>query len=172
MLATVTAAGLLAGPVAAEVLGDPADRDHVTLVLNQALETERTRIEIPWWNPATGHRGGIVIERTFYKDTDTPCRDYRRTVDRPGAPAETLSGTGCRIGPAKWTLDESAGAPANQPQPRTASPAPAEPVGAAEAPAKPRSNAAKPRPQPPVRAPAPPPEPPFPGYTPPAKTDL
>ena len=45
------------------------------------LETARTDVEVPWSNPATGHRGTIMVERTFYRDPSTPCRDYTRTVE-------------------------------------------------------------------------------------------
>jgi surface antigen len=84
---------------------DP-DEAYVGPLLNQALETEKSDEAIPWNNPATGSRGTIVIERTFYRDPRTPCRDYRRTIERPGVPVEEIQGTGCRVGPGRWTLDE------------------------------------------------------------------
>ena len=42
-----------------------ADEDYVERLLNQALETEKSGVEIPWSNPATGSSGTILIERTF-----------------------------------------------------------------------------------------------------------
>jgi surface antigen len=94
-----------------------ADEDYVEALLNQALETEKSGVELPWSNPATGSGGIIVIERTFYRDPRTPCRDYRRTLARVGAAAVEIEGTGCRVGPNEWTLEEDepaslAGAPA------------------------------------------------------------
>lgn len=83
-----------------------ADEDYVGPLVNQALETEKTGVEIPWSNPATGSSGIILIERTFYRDPRTPCRDYRRTLDRVGAPSVEIQGTGCRIGSGRWSLDE------------------------------------------------------------------
>jgi surface antigen len=83
-----------------------ADEDYVAPFVNQALETEKSGVEVPWSNPATGSSGTIVIERTFYRDPRTPCRDYRRTLERAGAPPVTIQGTGCRIGPGRWSLDE------------------------------------------------------------------
>ena len=74
--------------------------------MNQALETEKSGVEIPWSNPATGSSGMIMIERTFYRDPRTPCRDYRRTLERVGAPTAEIQGTGCRIGSGHWSLDE------------------------------------------------------------------
>ena len=53
----------------------------------------------------------IVIERTFYRDPRTPCRDYRRTLERAGAPTVEIQGTGCRIGPGLWSLDEEGAQP-------------------------------------------------------------
>jgi surface antigen len=100
-----------AGTGNAAPAGDPRDQPYLSVVVNQALETERTNVEIPWSNPETAHRGAIVIERTFYRDPRTPCREYRRTTERPGErpgePAALIRGTGCRIGPAVWSLDEA-----------------------------------------------------------------
>jgi hypothetical protein len=90
-------------PLAAQT---DADEDYVGLLINQALETEKSGVEVPWSNPATGSRGTIVIERTFYRDPRTPCRDYQRTLERAGAPPAAIQGTGCRIGPGRWSLDE------------------------------------------------------------------
>jgi surface antigen len=85
---------------------DPSDRSYVLDEVNQALETQRTKVETTWSNPETGNGGTIVIEKTFYRDTGEPCRTYRRTLDRPGAPPLVTEGTGCRIGPARWEIDE------------------------------------------------------------------
>ena len=83
-----------------------ADEEYVEPLLDQALETEKTGVELPWSNPATGSSGTIVIERTFYRDPRTPCRDYRRTLEQAGAPTLEIEGTGCRVGPSRWALDE------------------------------------------------------------------
>ena len=100
----ISTAMLAASPhVAAQPAADEA---YVEPLLNQALETERTGVEVPWSNPATGSSGIIVIERTFYRDPRTPCRDYRRTLERAGAPTVAVEGTGCRVGSGRWTLDE------------------------------------------------------------------
>ena len=88
-----------------------ADRDYVLPLVNQALETQRSNVEKPWFNPVTGNGGTIVIRRTFYLDAAKPCREYRRTVERPGAPALVISGTGCRIGPGEWSLEEEGASP-------------------------------------------------------------
>jgi surface antigen len=97
------AASVVAPDVAAQA---DADEEYVGPLVNQALETEKSGVEIPWSNPATGNSGMILIERTFYRDPRTPCRDYRRTLERAGAPTVEIQGTGCRIGPRRWSLDE------------------------------------------------------------------
>ena len=138
-LATVGAvAGLV--PHGAAAQGD-ADEDYVLPLINQALEAERTGVEVPWTNPATGSRGTIVIERTFHRDPRTPCRDYRRTIERPGGPGMAIQGTGCRIGSGRWSLDEEQPDPAREALFRGA---PREPEATATPPPGPESAAATP----------------------------
>jgi surface antigen len=111
-----------------------ADEDYVGPLVNQALETEKSGVEIAWSNPATGSSGMIVIERTFYRDPRTPCRDYRRTLERAGAPTVEIQGTGCRVGAGRWSLDEEEPRSlARATAPARAGPAP--PAEPAEAPA-------------------------------------
>jgi surface antigen len=114
---------------APHLVAQVADEDYVEPLLNKALETEKTGVELPWSNPATGSGGIIVIERTFYRDPRTPCRDYRRTVEQAGAAAVEIEGTGCRVGPNEWTLEEE------EPASLAAAPAPA--AGPAPAPDEP-----------------------------------
>jgi surface antigen len=122
---------------AADLAAQVADEDYVEPLLNQALEAEKTGVELPWSNPDTGSRGIIVIERTFYRDPGTPCRDYRRTLERTGAPVLEIQGTGCRVGPREWALDEQ------EPASLAAAPAP----GAGPAPDEPfLPEAARPEP--------------------------
>ena len=105
LLAVLWIAATVAAPrdVAAQA---EADEEYVGRLVNQALETEKSGVEIPWSNPATGSSGMIVVERTFYRDPRTPCRDYRRTLEPTGAPAVEIQGTGCRIRSGRWSLDE------------------------------------------------------------------
>ena len=101
-------AALLAPPVArgAVLSEDPGDQTYLTIAINEALETRKTDVEIALRNPDTGSQGTLVIERTHYRDPTTPCRDYRRVVERAGSPLSEVRGTGCRIGKALWSLDE------------------------------------------------------------------
>jgi hypothetical protein len=116
-------AAALAGT--ADLAAQMADEEYVAPLLERALETEKTDVELSWSNPDTGSSGIIVIERTFYRDPGTPCRDYRRTIERAGTPPFEIQGTGCRVGPSEWELDEEG------PASLAASPAP----GAGPAPA-------------------------------------
>lgn len=124
MLAVVL---LVAAPAVgrADTAGDRRDQPYLSTIVNRALETERTNTDIPWSNPETGHRGVLVIERTWYRDPQSPCRDYRWTLERNGRPAELINGTGCRIGPAVWRLDERpAASPLRTPDPSAPLPVP------------------------------------------------
>ncbi len=85
---------------------DIRDLPFVLDAVNDALETARTNTQVPWENPATGNSGVIVVEKTFYPSPETPCRQYRRTFNRPGRGAMMTRGTGCRVGPARWKIEE------------------------------------------------------------------
>jgi surface antigen len=152
---------LVAAPAAglADTAGDRRDQPYLSTIVNQALETERTNIDIPWSNPETGHRGVLVIERTWYRDPQSPCRDYRWTLERGGRPAELINGTGCRIGPAVWRLDERpASSPLRTPDPSAPLPvpgsAPSAPASAPDPSSAPDTTAPAPTPQtaPPAQA--------------------
>jgi hypothetical protein len=120
---------LLALPAPRLAAQADADEEYVGPLISEALETQRTGVEVPWTNPATGSSGIIVVERTFYRDPRTPCRDYRRTLERAGGPTLTIAGAGCRTGSGRWSLDEESPAPATEARPRSAprAPEPAEP---------------------------------------------
>jgi surface antigen len=117
LLLALLVLGSGASPAAAQV----SDDAYLQSVLTQVLETEKTGVEVPWSNEDTGSRGTIVIERTFYLDPNSPCRDYRRTEEQPGGSTLISQGTGCRVGPNDWTLDE------RTPVRETATPSPATP---------------------------------------------
>lgn len=142
-------------PALAATGGDPRDQPYLSTIVSQALETERTKVEVPWSNPETGNRGTLVIDRTWYRDPQSPCRDYRWTLERAGHPTETISGTGCRIGPAVWRLDEGASA-SSSPDPAASLPVPgssptkSDPAAAAPAPSS--ASASAPQPAPAARA--------------------
>ena len=148
---------------------DP-DEAYVGPLINQALESQRTGVAVPWTNPTTGSSGTIVVERTFYRDPRTPCRDYRRTVERAGGAAVAIEGTGCRIGSGRWSLDEEEPAPTREARPRSA---PRAPGVAAPPAAEPESAAVPPSCPPPSAAPAACEEPAATvDYTMPARTEL
>ena len=111
------------GPVRAK--DDPSDAAVVIPLVKQTLEFERTGTDLKWSNPETGSRGVIRVERTYYRDPKTPCRDYIRTTKRPDGAETTTRGTGCRMSDGRWFLDEK--------PPTAGAPAPAVPSAAARA---------------------------------------
>jgi len=84
---------------------DPRDAAFLAPVLQRALETARTNVEVPWNNPTTGSRGTIMVERTFYREPETPCRAFVRTLEPPGAAREVTKGTGCRSSSGLWLIE-------------------------------------------------------------------
>jgi len=119
VIAIAVVAAFLLSPIGRRTVlasEDPRDRSYALDQVNQALETQRTMVETRWLNPETGNGGTIVVDRTFYRDTGEPCRDYRRTLDRSGAPPLVIEGTGCRLGPARWEIVEKTPAPLEKPK--------------------------------------------------------
>ena len=85
---------------------DPRDAAFLEPVLQRVLETAKTDVETPWRNPQTGNGGSIVVERTFYRAPDTPCRAFVRTVESVGAAPQVIRGTGCRDSAGLWLIEE------------------------------------------------------------------
>lgn len=125
-LSTILAAMAALGTGAQAATEDARDIAVITPVLNNVLENERSGVEIPWSNPATGRAGTIRVERTFYRGLQ-PCRDYLRTTTG-GGPGYRVRGIGCRLGRLNWGLEETrledpppaAASPAADPAPKTA----------------------------------------------------
>lgn len=101
---------------------DPRDAAVIDSMIKQTLEFERTGTDLKWSNPETGSRGVIRVERTYYRDANTPCRDYVRTTKRPEGEDITTRGTGCRMGDGRWFLNEGLGDPAPKAPPTAARP--------------------------------------------------
>jgi surface antigen len=85
---------------------DPRDTAFLAPVLQRVLETARTDVETSWRNPQTGNGGSIVVERTFYREPETPCRAYVRTLETAGAAPQVTRGTGCRGSTGLWLIEE------------------------------------------------------------------
>lgn len=85
---------------------NPVDSIAVSRALNQALESAKTGTRTRW-SGTSGHYGFITINRTFFPKTDTPCRDYVRTIHNPGKDPTRLRGTGCRDENGNWLLQET-----------------------------------------------------------------
>jgi surface antigen len=99
-----TALGLV--PSLGWAADDPRDAAFLEPILQRILETARTEVEVPWRNPATGNGGSIVIERTFYREPDMPCRAFARTLESAGAAPQVTRGTGCRSSTGLWLIEE------------------------------------------------------------------
>jgi surface antigen len=117
---------------------NPRDAAFLTPMLQQALESARTGVEVPWRNPATGNGGTIVVERTFYREPETPCRAYVRTLESRGAAPQATRGTGCRSSTGLWVVEEepealAGAAPGAPPGSAATPPREAEPPDLAEA---------------------------------------
>jgi surface antigen len=117
---------------------DPRDAAFLEPMLQRVLETARTDVETSWRNPETGNGGSIVVERTFYRAPEEPCRAFVRTLEAAGAAPQVTRGTGCRDSTGLWLIEEEpaslAGPPRTTPSGRPASPPPeAEPDALAEA---------------------------------------
>jgi surface antigen len=114
---TILAATILAlVPSLGWAADDPRDATFLAPVLQRVLETERVDVQIPWNNPATGNRGSIVVERTFYREPGVPCRAFVRTLESAGAAPQVTKGMGCRSSTGLWLIEEepeslAAGAP-------------------------------------------------------------
>lgn len=136
--AILAATVLCLAPSLGRAAEDPRDAAFLSPVLQRALETARTNVEVPWRNPATGHGGTIVVERTFYREPETPCRAFVRTLERPGAAPQAIRGTGCRSSTGLWVVEEEPATlaqPARSATPGSGAPPPreAEPPSMAEA---------------------------------------
>ncbi len=116
----------------------PEDAAYVAQRLQEVLEFEKTGVDIPWKNPTTGSYGMIRIERTYYQNPKLPCRVYRRTQIMDDELTMSVEGTGCRVGDARWYLDEKPPSVEGGKSETTAAPAEKKPAApAAETPSSP-----------------------------------
>jgi hypothetical protein len=138
---------VLATPPAWAQAVDPRDRVALDRALNRTLEVARMSDTTRWDNGETGVTGTIVVERTFYRDLDEPCRSYRWTLQQ-GDRALQGQGTGCRNRREDWTLEEDpprpaavrAGATSAAPRQPTRTAAPQPVAGARETSPAPAAN--------------------------------
>lgn len=85
---------------------DPRDFAYAIDHLQDVLEFERTGMELRWHNPETGKGGVILVERTYFTDPKTPCRDFTLTFEAGGAAPTKALGTGCRRAGGEWLLTD------------------------------------------------------------------
>ena len=97
---------LTAGSTAAFATNDFRDVAVVSATISHVLEKERSGVEVPWSNGATGNSGYVMVERTYYVEGGKPCRDYRRSMESGDGRTLLVRGTGCRDAGGRWNLDE------------------------------------------------------------------
>lgn len=97
--------GMAATP--ATLRANEKDRAYLRSQLDMILEYERTAKVVPWENSETGNRGAVRIDRTYFFDPTTPCRDYVWTLEDEGR-LLSFRGTGCRETDGRWKLTEAA----------------------------------------------------------------
>ena len=156
LLALALVPDAAAGPAAAAET--PEDAAYVAQRLQEILEFEKAGIEIPWKNPATNNTGMIKIDRTYYQKPKLPCRDYRRTQIMDDGLTLVVEGTGCRVGDARWFLNEKPPTVEGAEPVKTATPPPTPPTTSAPAAPVPPSSS----PEAPAKTPAKTPEAPKP----------
>ena len=86
---------------------DPNNAAYLERQLNKVLEFEPTGTKILWHNPKTGHSGVIVVERTYFADSRTPCREFSYTVEAKFSRPRAFNGKACRSKLGEWLLDDS-----------------------------------------------------------------
>jgi surface antigen len=150
---------------------DPRDAAFLEPILQRILETTRTEVEAPWRNPATGNGGSIVIERTFYREPDMPCRTFVRTLESAGAAPQVTRGTGCRSSTGLWLIEEEPESGAGT-APRGTAPRATPPPGTAALPPHEVEPAAGPTCPDTVLVPLPTERPPALAYTLPSRAEL
>jgi hypothetical protein len=163
LLALALAPDAATGPAAAAE--SPEDAAYVAHRLQEILEFEKAGIEIPWKNPATNSTGMIKIDRTYYQKPKLPCRDYRRTQIMDDGLKLVVEGTGCRVGDARWFLNEKpptveGAAPVKAATPPPTPPTTSAPTASTPAAAPPAPSS--PSPETPTKTPAKTPEAPKP----------
>lgn len=88
----LSAAGIILTSVDSAAAENFDDIAVIAGAVNEALESAQTGSVFRWENPETGNRGSIVIERTYFKADETPCRDYVRQTG--GVRPNITRGTG------------------------------------------------------------------------------
>lgn len=72
---------------------------------NTVLESNSTGQSSTWNDPDAG-QVTMMPTRTYYNESQAPCRDYSTTVTIEGEPSETMHGTACRQADGSWAHNE------------------------------------------------------------------
>jgi surface antigen len=93
-------AGALVGAYVGSNIGESMD-ELDRLRASRALEQSPTGTPVAWTNPDSGRRYQVTPTRTYYTDSETPCRQYITEAWIEGK-RETLKGNACRQADGSW----------------------------------------------------------------------
>lgn len=102
----MVAAGALLGAWAGNEVGkslDRADRLAMQRTTQNTLETGRSRQQVSWRNPDTGHYGTVTPQPAYQTSGGGYCREYQQTVTIGGR-TEQAFGTACRQPDGTWKV--------------------------------------------------------------------
>lgn len=97
-----TVAGTLIGAYVGGSIGRSMD-DVDRMKMNQALERNRVEQASTWSNPNTGATYTVVPVKTYYRNSNQPCREYRTTAII-GGKRQQIYGHACRTADGSWKI--------------------------------------------------------------------
>lgn len=116
-----------------------ADIKSIQSLAESMLETARTGTSNAWSSDLTGSTGRVRIVSTDHEPGRQPCRRYEWVIQAPTGEEVRATGEGCRASGGYWTLDERTShvsatpaarspvrVPRETPEPKRASPPPAD----------------------------------------------
>lgn len=95
-------AGTLVGAYVGGSIGRSMD-DVDRMKMSQALERNRIQQASTWSNPNTGTTYTVVPTRTYYKNSNQPCREYSSTAII-GGKRQQIFGHACRKADGSWKV--------------------------------------------------------------------
>jgi surface antigen len=99
-------AGALLGALIGSEVGkslDKADRDHMALANQRALETLPPGQSLPWRNPDSGNSGTVTPKAYFRTENGGYCREFQQTIT-VGGQTQQGYGTACRQSDGSWKI--------------------------------------------------------------------
>ena len=82
---------------------DELDKLKMQETAGIAFEKSPDHQPVEWNNPNTGNSGSTVPTKTYYTESNTPCREYQTLVNIGGR-KESAYGTACRQPDGSWKI--------------------------------------------------------------------